>query len=182
MNSPRFPRYIGLALLAGATLVGADEQTFGTKVDIAYAEKLWQHLTESELVGKNRTMSAPYEGTHPHGTFLDTIERSMTVDDNTGPVIVKRNYAGEDVSKRTVWNDPEKYLVSITVMYQRDDYDPDNNNWFWAKYFPDGSLASNPKDMKLAGRVGANLKAGCIACHQNAPGGDLVFAHDRYEN
>lgn len=177
-----FPRFLGVLLLCGSSLALAqDEPPFGDEKAVRYAEKLWSHLTELNLVGKNRTLSAPYEGVHPHGSFLDMIERSITLDDNTGPVIIKRNYAGDDASKRTVWNNPEKYLATVTVMYQREGYDPDNNNWFWVQYYPDGSLTENPQGMKLAGRVGADIKAGCIACHQNAPGGDLVYAHDRYD-
>jgi hypothetical protein len=44
----------------------------------------------------------------------------------------------------------------------------------------DGSVLKNPKGMSLAGRVAKGMPQGCIACHTGAPGGDMVFNHDRY--
>ena len=83
--------------------------------------------------------------------------------------------AYENVAK-----DPNKYLGAFTVMYKRPGYDPDNSDWFWAKYLPDGSLDKNPKGMQLAGRVAkVDPPAGCIGCHSAAPGGDMVFTSDR---
>jgi hypothetical protein len=63
-------------------------------------------------------------------------------------------------------------------MYQREaGYDADNQNWFWAKYKPDGSLHKNPKGMQLAGRVAKGKPKGCISCHKVAPGGDYIFTN-----
>ena len=58
-------------------------------------------------------------------------------------------------------------------------YDDDNENWFWAKYLPDGSLDKNPKGMELAGRVAKGADMGCIACHSAAPGDDYLYVNDR---
>ena len=61
-------------------------------------------------------------------------------------------------------------------MLQREaGYDDDNDNWFWAKYAPDGSVMANPKGMKLAGRVAKGMPAGCISCHLSAEDGDYLF-------
>ena len=46
--------------------------------------------------------------------------------------------------------------------------DTSTGDWFYAKYLPDGSLDQNPNGVALAGLVGKNAEAGCIACHQNA--------------
>ncbi len=63
--------------------------------------------------------------------------------------------------------DPDRHLGAVTVMFQRDEgYDPETNNWFWVKYLPDGTLDQNPAGMVLAGLVGKDADAGCIACHQ----------------
>ena len=63
-------------------------------------------------------------------------------------------------------------------MFQREDgYDSDNQNWFWAKFTPDGGLDKNPKGMMLAGRVAKGKPKGCIACHTAAPGGDYIFTN-----
>jgi len=59
-------------------------------------------------------------------------------------------------------------------------YDPDDKDWFWVKYAPDGTVLTNPKGMKLAGRVAKGMDKGCIACHAGAPGGDMVFNHDKF--
>ena len=59
---------------------------------------------------------------------------------------MKNNYGGDGVSEQTVANDPGGNLGAVTVMYKREGgYDPDNADWFWAKYKPDGSLDVNPK-------------------------------------
>lgn len=155
------------------------EAPFGTKADIQYAEALWKEMSKHNFVGQNALMSTPYKGQHPHGAVLDTFDTVMSVRGDKGELIVKRNYGGEGVSESAVANDPEAFLKSVTVMFRRDGYDPENGNWFWAKYKPDGELDTNPKGMELAGRVAKGADKGCIACHQAAPGGDYVFNHDR---
>ncbi|RMD48443.1 MAG: hypothetical protein D6832_03940, partial [Alphaproteobacteria bacterium] len=75
--------------------------------------------------------------------------------------------------------EPEKHLGAITVMFRREKgYDPDNQDWFWVKYRPDGSLDKNPKGMMLAGRVAKGADKGCIACHSGAGGDDYIFTTD----
>jgi len=65
-------------------------------------------------------------------------------------------------------------------MFKRQGYDPENKDWFWVKYAPDGSILKNPKGMKLAGRVAKGMPEGCIACHTAAPGGDMVYNNNRF--
>ena len=153
---------------------------FGGADDVAYATKLWGSLTDAGLVGKGSIMSAPYTGVHPHGAILDTIDARTRVEDDAGVVIIKRNYGGKDVSKAAVANDPAKYLKAVTVMFKRQGYDAENKDWFWVKFAPDGAVLKNPKGMSLAGRVAKGMPEGCIACHKAAPGGDMVYNHDRY--
>lgn len=175
------------AVLAGA-LVGAfavpmvlangtdDSPPFGQEDDVAYADRLWQALNEVNLAGANAILTVPYEGQHPHGAVLQTLYYDLELEGHTGPVIVKRNYGGEGVSKEAVANDPDQYLGAVTVMYQREEgYASEHNDWFWAKYNPDGALDKSPEDVPLAGRV-----AGCIGCHSSAGGDDMVFSNDRY--
>ncbi len=153
---------------------------FGDPEDVKYSQALWKALTKANYIGRDAIMSTPYTGQHPHGAILDTIDGSVKVKGHTGQVIVKRNYGGDGVSKKTVSDNPGKYLKAITVMFKRESgYDSDNRDWFWAKYLPDGSLDKNPKGMQLAGRVAKGAAAGCIACHKAAPGGDYVFNFDR---
>lgn len=153
---------------------------FSGPANVKYASQLWSALEKASLVGPGAVQSTPYEGQEPHGAVLVVLEQNVSVGGHTGVAIVKNNFGGEGVSKETVANDPGKYLASVTVMYQREQgYDPDHQNWFWAKYNPDGTLAANPKGMKLAGRVAKGAQKGCIACHDLAPGDDYIFNHDR---
>jgi hypothetical protein len=74
---------------------------------------------------------------------------------------------------------PHRYLAAVTVMVQREaGYDPDNNDWFWVKYKPDGEIDKNPKGIALAGRVAKGMDSGCIACHAEAQNNDYVFTND----
>lgn len=171
------------AIVLGSMLLGSgivNAVPFGTPEDLSYASKLWQNMEKGGLVGKGAIMSTPYTGMHPHGAILDTIDAHTSVGNDKGVVIIKRNYGGKGVSKQAVANDPGKFLKAVTVMFKRKGYDADNHDWFWVKYAPDGKVLKNPKGASLAGRVAKGMAQGCIACHKGAPGGDMVFNHDRY--
>ena len=158
------------------------EPPFSGPDDIAFAERLWQALESNRLIGANRFKSMPYKTPPPHGHHVETIDGTIKIDDREGIVIVKQNFGknGEE-SRQEIAENPDDYLTSITVMFKREDgYDEDNKNWFWAKYFPDGKLFKNPKDMALAGRVAKGANSGCLSCHTGAPGGDYVFIHNRF--
>lgn len=179
--------YLLLAITLVLT-VNAQAAPFGGTDDQSYAKSLWSALERAHLAGPDAIQSVPYQGQPPHGTLLVTLESTLTVHNNqadpngdTGIVIVKRNYGGDGVSKEAVANNPAGYLKAITVMFKRKGYDPDNQDWFWAKFKPNGELHVNPKNMKLAGRVAKGMPQGCIACHQGAQGGDYVFNHDRFK-
>jgi hypothetical protein len=179
MYKKMIPTVVIVGAMLSATLAIA--APFGGSDDVAYSKQLWKVLTESAFVGKHAINGTPYTGQPPHGAILDTIDGEVTVSGNKGAVIVKRNYGGEGVSKETVANNPDEYLKAVTVMFKRSGYDPENKDWFWAKYKPDGSLHTNPKGMMLAGKVAKGMPQGCIACHQSAAGGDFVFNNDRIQ-
>jgi len=93
-----------------------------------------------------------YPGKSPHGAYLKlyandiAIEAAKTGKDMPyGAILVKENY-GKD----------KKTLMALTPMYKVEGYDPDNGDWFWVKYGPDGEAAK-------AGKV-----EGCINCHRAA--------------
>lgn len=168
----------GLALVLLSTGASAQDAPFGTDKDADYAALLWEVMEETNLAGEDMLRSFPYEGLAPHGMMLETLYSSATVDGHTGDLIVKRNYGPEGVSTDEVLADPGKHLGAVTVMFRREDgFDPDNQDWFWVKYLPDGSLDKNPKGMRLAGKVAKGADAGCIACHTGA-GDDMVFTTD----
>ncbi len=158
------------------------EAPFGTEADINYAAQLWGALETRGLVGDDPIYSRPYRGTEPHGFVLETLESQVPVGDHTDWAVVKRNYGPAGIEVNAVANEREKHLKAITVMFRRKaGYDPDNQNWFWVKYAPNGSVLKNPKGMALAGRVAKGMAKGCIACHSAAPGGDYLFVTDRIQ-
>lgn len=170
--------FVTAAILAAlsTTSVNAQQAPFGGEEDTAYAALLWKLMEMEKLVGDNAIRSFPYDGVAPHGMMLETFYTKGTIGDQTGDLIVKRNYGPEGVEVDQVLADPAKHLGAVTVMFRREaGYDEDNQNWFWAKYLPDGSLDKNPKGMSLAGRVAKGANAGCIACHVGADGGDYIF-------
>ncbi len=151
-------------------------QPFGSEADIAYSQALWEVLTQAKLVGPDRIRALPYEGMEPHGVILEQLSTMVEVNGLAGIVYVKANYMGEGMTRSKVVNDPESFLGAVTVMFKRETgYDPENQDWFWVKYKADGSLHANPKGALLAGRVAKGMDKGCIACHQDAEGGDFLF-------
>ncbi len=155
-----------------AEVIGAPP--FGGPEDVKDSEQLWQALTDARLVGSQAISAMPYEGS-VHKTILVTLDSTLSLGDHTGPVIVKKMYQGPDVSIQTVFDDPTKNLKIVAVMYQRENgYDPDDQDWFYVKYNPDGTPQRNKKGVLMAGRA-----AKCISCHESAPGDDYIYSYDR---
>ena len=168
-----------LALSTGfaAPLVAQDMPPFGSDEDQAYAALIWEAMGALNLVGEGQIHTFPYEGVAPHGMMLETFYTSATIGDHTGDLVVKRNYGPEGVSEDEVQREPEKHLGAVTVMFRREaGYDADNQDWFWVKYLPDGSLDKNAMGMSLAGRVAKGADEGCIACHSGVD--DYLFTTD----
>lgn len=145
---------------------------FGSASDIEYAKALWIKMEER---GFNSTPSILYVGGPPHGAVREVLEGRI----DGRLVIVKRNYGGEGVSIDAVEADRSKYLKAITVMARHEEgYDPDNHDWFWVKYKPNGKLHLHPDGKLLAGRIAKYTEKGCIACHKSASGTNMVFSHN----
>lgn len=140
------------------------DMPFGGEADVAFAAKAWEAMKGYDKWMMKTDM---LPGKSPHGKFLKLYYNTISVDGKPYHVIIKNNYM------------PDKKLAAVTVMIQREaGYDPDNNNWFWAKYDPDGSISKNDKDIFLAGRVAKGMDAGCIACHKASPDNDYLFIND----
>jgi hypothetical protein len=75
-----------------------------------------------------------------------------------GATIVKENYT------------PDSTLAAVTVMYKVEGYNPEHNDWFFAKYLPSGELDTGPNGAPLEGRV-----AGCQGCHGGQKDNDYLF-------
>ena len=169
---------IAIAVAAAFVTVGASAKMmppFGSKADVSYAKKLWQKM---EKKGFNSTDANLYVGGPPHGKVREVLEGKI----DGKRVIVKRNYRGKKITVKKVAGDRAKYLKSVTVMQKREGFDPDDADWFWVKYAPNGIIMKNKKGMKLAGKVAKGKPIGCIACHAAAPGGNFVFNHNKSAN
>lgn len=149
---------------------------FGDEANVKYSKDLWGAMEKAKLAGASAKADQPYTGMAPHGAILETITTEVSVGGHKGKLIVKRNYGPEGISIKDVSADRAKHLKAVTVMFRREKgYDADNNDWFWVKYKPDGSLHTNPKGMMLAGRVAKGMDKGCIACHSAQKEQDYVF-------
>ncbi|NPE31300.1 hypothetical protein HNV12_25760 [Methanococcoides sp. SA1] len=60
----------------------------------------------------------------------------------------------------------DEELTRVLVMYKVNGYDPENNDWFWAVYSPQGEVTTE-------GKV-----AGCIDCHSAKEDNDYLFTGD----
>ncbi len=144
----------------------------GTRVvPPAFHDRLWSWLTKVNYrkwpspTGKAPEL-VPSEG--PHGAFIKLyIQSTAVAEPGREPevaLLVKESY------------DQDKKLSAITVMQRAKGYDPEHGDWFYAKYAPDGSIATMPmgaKRVPVAGKVTM-----CIECHRDAGGGDFTFFND----
>ncbi|MCF3595087.1 hypothetical protein LZG00_13920 [Rhodobacteraceae bacterium LMO-12] len=171
-----------LTLLLGGTATMAQDMPFGSAADADYAGDIWAYMQESRLVGPGMIRTSPYEGTDPHGMMLETFYTTATINGHEGDLIVKRNFGPVGVSEDEVLRDPDTHLAAYTIMFRREaGYDPEDGDWFWVKYLPDGSLDQTPNGMAMAGKVAKGMDEGCIACHK-AAGDDMVFTSDHLAN
>lgn len=151
-------------------------EPFGGAADVAYAESLWD-LMDGYLDWPMK--SDVLVGGTPHGAFVRLYYNTLQVEGRNVHVVAKDNYGGEGATIESVSAAPADYLGAVTVMVQREPgYDPENDNWYWGKYLPDGSLDVNPAGAQLAGRVAKGAETGCIACHLAAEDADYLFSND----
>ncbi len=143
--------------------------TYGGVFDLAQAESLWAELAGHEawpaFVGKEGVVM----GASPHGDYQTLhLNDVAAADVDTlafGSIVVKRNFATPDATD----------VQSITVMKRVRNFNPDQFDWFWAAYAPDGTVALDEDGVALAGAVGKE-GGGCIGCHAGA-GEDFVFSN-----
>lgn len=101
------------------------------------------------------------QGQAPHGPIHrifanSAILDSLPTDDRTAPngtVIVKENRLGD------------RTLTGYTVMAKVAGYAPETNDWFWARYDPDGTVMAE-------GTVG-----NCISCHSGVRRNDYIVSY-----
>jgi hypothetical protein len=90
---------------------------------------------------------------NPHGAFLRVLGNDLAIQaaeqkENRpmppGAIVVKENYARDKTT-----------LQSVSVMYQVAGCDPQEGDWFWGMYAPDGRVLE-----------AGNVKT-CIECHRS---------------
>lgn len=140
----------------------------------AYEARFWDWLSKAGY----RHWAAPegeaadqfYPGKSPHGALIKThVNRTAASHQSelpVGSIVVKENFS------------PDKKLVAITVMSRAKGFDPSHNDWSYAKYMPNGQVATmrmegSDKVMRLAGKA-----KGCIMCHESAAGNDYAYFND----
>ncbi len=98
-------------------------------------------------------------GQSPHGVWHRvfanrTLLEALPAVDSTAPegsLIVKENF------------DSSKNLGSITVMAKVKDYNPENGDWYWAMFDPEGNVLQE------------GSPGGCISCHAGMRSNDFVI-------
>jgi hypothetical protein len=123
---------------------------------------LWNYITV-ESPYQNWSFWPDHQGMQPgrapHGPFHKVFVNDLALNSPKAPVQhgsieVKENYskAGE--------------LAAITVMYKISGYNPNDGDWFWVKYSPDGKA-------DVAGKI-----EGCIGCHGTRASNDFILVHE----
>ncbi len=87
----------------------------------------WKMWPGKEAFYPTMTHSAAFMTTYMNDVALATIQGHTGIMKEDS-VLVNENYGAE------------KKLMALTVMYKVDGYDPAHNDWFWAKYAPDGTI------------------------------------------
>lgn len=139
---------------------------FGT---IAFAEMpgpdpdaLWKYITE-ESPYTNWGFWPDHQGMQPgrapHGPLHKVYVNDRALNSPQPPVqygsiAVKENY-GKD-----------KKLKAITVMYKVSGYNPDDGDWYWAKYSSAGKADKFGKP------------EGCVGCHGTRAANDFILVHE----
>lgn len=161
----------GLAFVTGDLMAQSGTKSSGSYVPSqTFEQKLWSylksvHYREWAPAGDNGDFQ---KSDAPHGALVKTYMNRVAAGNKdqlpNGSIIIKENFS------------PDKKLMAITLMYRSKGYNPESGDWYWAKFMPDGQVASmkTPQgSMKIAGKV-----ATCIKCHSGADGDDFAFFND----
>jgi cytochrome P460 len=145
---------LGLLTFAACKSLGTPEDQ--TEAGSLWAKmsdyRSWAHFEGHEGIQRSKSKM--------HGKFVRTFVNGTGATNPSAPgygtIIVKENFSKDDAET----------LMSMTVMQRIEGYDPENEDWFWARFTPGGELTH-------AGKVGM-----CSDCHFDAGGDDFVFLND----
>lgn len=137
-----------------------------------FAANMWRYINRDKAPFSHWAMAEPTSSESnedPHGTGGKTYFNDVAEKDRQalgyGSIIVREEYG----------DDPKEPL-SVSVMYRAKGTDPKNNDWYWLKFLPNGTVAKTPPE--ASGRPIIGRVASCIECHKKAVGADLVFSND----
>jgi len=156
-------RLLVLGLLLG---LGTYAAAMSHKLPDPDGTALWKFISETSPYEKWAYWpgyEGIYPGKSPHGDYLKLYANDIAIQAAKkgkpmpeGAILVKENY-GKD----------KETLMAITPMYKVKGYNPDDGNWFWAKYKKDGSVDAS-------GKV-----EGCIKCHRQVKTNDYIFSEPK---
>lgn len=148
---------------------GRGPATGDTGIAVTIGDRLSKYVVAAQY---NNWAPMPGQGSDfvkgqlPHGMYVKTyVNRNVAADikaPDYGSILLQENYSKD-----------KKRLLDVTVMCRIQGCDPAHNDWFWAQYLPNGTLAREGQ-VKLAGQVPA-----CIGCHLRADGNDFIFSNDQ---
>ena len=140
-------------------LIGACA-SLGTPEDQSDGAALWKEMGNYRSWGHFQGHAGMEKGKSPHGKYIMTYINDSTAAQPDSPppgsIVVKENFSSEDPGS----------LGALTVMKRIEGYDPDNGDWFWARFEPSGKLTHS-------GKVSM-----CADCHFDAGGDDFLFLND----
>lgn len=147
-----------------ASDASAEMETVSFDSESISAEAVWDAYVETgtyEAWSYWPDHEGMQEGSSPHGAYhavyiSDEISSALPIEDSMvsdNGVIVKENYTAD------------KELAAYTLMVKVDGYNPDGNDWFWAKYSATG-------EVQKSGAV-----QGCIDCHAAQSDNDYVMLY-----
>jgi len=149
----------------------AEAQSGTRRAKQTHYSALWNWLKSANYTSWNGPNGTPpdfQEGQSPHGALIKVYLSPHTAADANGlpagSVIVKENYS------------PDKKLMAITVMHRSPGYDPQHGDWYYAKYMPNGMIATTPPEMKSM-PIAGKFKM-CVECHSAADGNDFAYFND----
>lgn len=152
----RFPLVAGFLILA--TTVAC--RGLGTPEDQAEAASIWEQIADYRTWEQFEGHEGIEKSVSVHGNYVRTFvspNASGRHDDLPyGTIVVKENMSKND----------ESTLQATTVMQRIEGYDPENGDWFWARFKANGEQTHN-------GKV-----AFCFDCHFDAGGDDFIFLND----
>ncbi len=170
--------FIVIAMSCAILHASEEKGNAGKKQRPPDAGSLWTRITQSDpyrnwkphpAKGKEGLYAAvergPVPAKNPHGgymkLFVNEIALKAAQRSEAGPMPEGATLVMEDYAR------DRESLLAITVMHKVSGFAPEQGDWFWASYSPDGKV-------KEAGKAQS-----CIDCHRSKKFNDWIFAGSR---